>query len=61
VEDFLSKDKGDTYDEFCISGAINMVLGSCIRWFVYSVNGSICALTTWLVFNINTSGVDNDC
>lgn len=57
----LSKDKGEIFDEFCTSGAVDMVFGRCISWFVYSVNGSICALTTWLVLNINTSGVNNDC
>ena len=44
MEEFLSRDKGEIFDEFCTSGAVDMVFGRCIRWFVYSVNGSICAV-----------------
>lgn len=49
----LIKDKGETFDEFCITGVVVMVPGCCIHWFVLSVIGIICPITTGLVFNIS--------
>jgi len=52
-EEFLSKDKGESLDEVCTRGTVDMVFGCCIHWYVFSVIGSLCMLTTGLIFNIN--------
>ena len=45
MEEFLSIDEGECFNEFCTSGAVYVVLGSCIRWFVFSFIGIICSIT----------------
>jgi len=40
----LSKGKGDSYDEICIFGADDMVLGLCNHRYLLYGTGSVCTL-----------------
>jgi hypothetical protein len=52
-EEFLSKNKGESFDEICAVGALHMVLGCCINRHMFSVVGGICKLKTGLIFKID--------
>ncbi len=47
-EKFLSKGKGESYDEICLFCTDHMVLGLCNNRDVFYGIGSICTLTTGL-------------
>jgi hypothetical protein len=69
-EEFLSKDKGETFDGIGIFGRIGTVYKLFERgfhWHVFSLVGIIGTVTTGLVFNTYSSNVNqfggnlNDC